>query len=79
MTVERGLRLMAGTFVLLSLGLGYWVSPYWYLVHGICRTEPLTIGLHQLVSRHVDAAEAGTEILGRDGASYSGDLATCLR
>jgi DUF2892 family protein len=31
MTVERGLRLMAGVFVLLSLALGYWVSPYWYL------------------------------------------------
>jgi len=31
MTVERGLRVMAGTFVLLSLALGYWVSPYWYL------------------------------------------------
>ena len=31
MTVERGLRLMAGTFILLSLALGYWVSPYWYL------------------------------------------------
>ena len=32
MTVERGLRLMAGSFVLLSLALGYWVSPYWYLL-----------------------------------------------
>lgn len=31
MTVERGLRLLAGTFVLLSLALGYWVSPYWFL------------------------------------------------
>ena len=31
MTVERGLRLMAGLFVLASLALGYWVSPYWYL------------------------------------------------
>ncbi len=31
MTVERLLRLIAGTFVLLSLALGYWVSPYWYL------------------------------------------------
>ncbi|HVN18667.1 MAG TPA: DUF2892 domain-containing protein [Dongiaceae bacterium] len=31
MTVERGLRLMAGIFILLSLALGYWVSPYWYL------------------------------------------------
>ena len=31
MTVERGLRLMAGAFILLSLALGYWISPYWYL------------------------------------------------
>jgi hypothetical protein len=31
MTVERLLRMIAGAFVLLSLGLGYWVSPYWYL------------------------------------------------
>jgi hypothetical protein len=31
MTIERGLRLMAGTLVLLSLALGYWVSPVWYL------------------------------------------------
>lgn len=31
MTIERALRLMAGTFVLLSLALGYWVSPYWLL------------------------------------------------
>ncbi|HEV8493130.1 MAG TPA: DUF2892 domain-containing protein, partial [Candidatus Angelobacter sp.] len=31
MTVERSLRLTAGIFILLSLALGYWVSPYWYL------------------------------------------------
>jgi len=31
MTVERGLRLMGGTFILLSLALGHWVSPYWHL------------------------------------------------
>lgn len=31
MTVERSLRLIAGSFVLGSLALGYWVSPYWYL------------------------------------------------
>lgn len=29
MTVERSLRLMAGAMVLLSLGLGYYVSHYW--------------------------------------------------
>jgi hypothetical protein len=31
MNVERALRMIAGAFVLLSLALGYWVSPYWYL------------------------------------------------
>ena len=30
-TVERALRLMAGFFILLSLGLAQWVSPYWLL------------------------------------------------
>lgn len=32
MTVDRYLRLMAGTIVLLSLALGYFVSEYWYLL-----------------------------------------------
>lgn len=31
MTIERTLRAIAGAFVLLSLALGYWVSPYWFL------------------------------------------------
>ena len=31
MTVERYLRLIAGFFILLSVALGYYVSPYWYL------------------------------------------------
>lgn len=31
MTVERALRMIAGAFVLLSLALGYYASPYWYL------------------------------------------------
>ena len=31
MTIDRYLRMVAGAFVLLSLALGYWVSPYWYL------------------------------------------------
>ncbi len=29
MTVERGLRLMAGVVVLLSIALAYYVSHYW--------------------------------------------------
>ena len=31
MTVERYLRLIAGTAVLISLALGYWVSPWFFL------------------------------------------------
>ena len=31
MTVERFLRLIAGAFILVSLALGYWVSPWFYL------------------------------------------------
>lgn len=31
MSLERYIRLIAGSFVLLSVALGYWVSPYWFL------------------------------------------------
>jgi Inner membrane protein YgaP-like, transmembrane domain len=31
MDIHRWLRLIAGAFVLLSLALGYFVSPWWYL------------------------------------------------
>ena len=31
MTVNRALRAMAGIVVLLTLALGHWVSPWWYL------------------------------------------------
>lgn len=32
MTVERALRLLAGFVTLVSLALGYFVSPYWLLL-----------------------------------------------
>jgi len=32
MTVNEALRAMAGTVTLLSLALGHWVSPNWYLL-----------------------------------------------
>ena len=35
MTLERYLRLIAGAFILASLPLGYWISPYWYLFTAI--------------------------------------------
>jgi hypothetical protein len=31
MTVNEGLRMVAGGFVLLSVALGYWVHPAWFL------------------------------------------------
>ena len=31
MTRERIIRLIAGTFVMTSLALGWFVSPYWFL------------------------------------------------
>jgi hypothetical protein len=31
MTMDRKIRAIAGTFVLASLALGWWVSPYWFL------------------------------------------------
>ena len=30
MTVDEGLRLAAGFFVLLSVALGLWVNPWWF-------------------------------------------------
>ena len=31
MTIDEALRMIAGAFVLLSVALGYFVSPYWFL------------------------------------------------
>ena len=32
MDVHYLIRRVAGSFVLLSLALGFWISPYWYLL-----------------------------------------------
>ena len=44
MTVERWLRLIAGSFVLASLALGFWVSPYWLLFTGFVGLNLLQSG-----------------------------------
>lgn len=31
MTIEHKIRLIAGTFILASVALGWFVSPYWFL------------------------------------------------
>jgi hypothetical protein len=43
MSVNEGLRLMAGSFVLASLALGYFVHPGWFLFAAV-------VGLNQIQS-----------------------------
>jgi hypothetical protein len=31
MSIHHKIRFIAGAFILASLALGWWVSPYWYL------------------------------------------------
>ena len=51
MTVERGLRLMAGVMVLLSLALAHYFSLYWLWLTVFAGLN-LFSRFHQLVSRH---------------------------
>jgi len=41
MTVEDGVRGVAGMFVLISVALGYWVSPWWFLFTAFVGTNLL--------------------------------------
>jgi hypothetical protein len=45
MTVERWLRLIAGSFVLATLALGHYVNPYWYLFTAFVGLNLLQSGL----------------------------------
>ena len=45
MTVERSLRLIAGAFILGSVALGYWVSPYFFLFTAFVGLNLLQSGL----------------------------------
>jgi hypothetical protein len=70
MTVERYLRLIAGSIVFTTVLLGYYVSPYWFLFTGF-------VGLNLIQSaftnwcpmmtllRKLGAREAGSEPVGR--------------
>ena len=61
MPMHYAIRLVAGVFVLLSLALGYWVNPLWFLFTAFVGGEPDPVGLHSLVSDGDDsgAARAG--------------------
>lgn len=45
MKIERYLRLIAGVFVLLSVALGYWVHPAWFLFTAFVGLNLLQSGL----------------------------------
>jgi hypothetical protein len=45
MTVDRWLRLIAGTFVTASVALGYWVSAYFFLFTAFVGLNLLQSGL----------------------------------
>jgi len=47
MTVNRYLRMIAGFFVMLSVALGYYLSPYWFLFTAF-------VGLNLLQSAFTD-------------------------
>jgi hypothetical protein len=44
MTIERMLRLIAGVVVLVSVALGFWVSPWFYLLTGFVGLNLLQSG-----------------------------------
>jgi hypothetical protein len=66
MTVERALRLLSGAFVLLSLALGYWVSPWWFLFTAFVGLNLLQSGFTNwcpamTIFRKLGLPEAGTK------------------
>jgi hypothetical protein len=74
MTVERALRLTAGFFVLASLALGYWVSPYWLLFTAFVGLNLLQSGLTNwcpamVMFRKLGLTEAGSAPQRKFGAS----------
>jgi hypothetical protein len=53
MTIERALRTLAGFMVVLSLALGYWIHPAWFLLTAF-------VGLNLLQSGFSNACPAMT-------------------
>jgi hypothetical protein len=72
MTIDRVLRGLAGFFVLLSVALGYWVHPGWYLFTGFVglnlfqsafsNTCPAMVVLRRLGVRECSQAPAAASV-----------------
>jgi len=71
LNVERVIRVIAGTFVLASVGLGYWVSPYWFLFTAL-------VGLNLVQSGFTNWCLMET-ILVRAGLPRAGDAPRTAR
>lgn len=67
MTIENAVRVMAGTFVLASLALGYWVHPGWFLF-----TAFVGVNLIQSAFTHFCPAEMIFKKLGLKGGCCGG-------
>ena len=59
MTVDRYLRMIAGFFILISLALGYWASPYWFLFTAFVGLNLFPPAFRNWSSDDGDPAQAG--------------------
>ena len=72
MTVERSLRLMAGALVLLSLALGYWVSPWWFLFTAFVGLNLLQSGFTNWCPAMTIFRKLGLPDVGTKGHAHGG-------
>jgi hypothetical protein len=45
MSIERQIKIVHGTLILLGLGLGWFVHPYWYLLVAVIGAGQIATGL----------------------------------
>jgi hypothetical protein len=64
MTLDRYLRMIAGSFVLVSLTLGYWGEPLLVSLHSFRRAELVPISLYELVSYDDNPPQSRREGIG---------------
>ena len=66
MTVNRYLRLIAGALVLISLALGYWVHPGWFLFTAFVGLNLFQSGFTNWCPMMTILKKFGTPVCGRE-------------